>query len=313
MDNFANRLIEEIDRKKNPSIIGLDSDFTKLPGTLREKFSSRGDPLDAAASCMTEFNKAVIDAVHDIVPAVKIQSAFYEQYGPPGTRAFMDTAAYAREKGLIVVGDLKRNDIGNTSAAYSSAYIGKTQLFTKSESVFGLDAMTVTPYMGSDGIKPFVDDCKRSGRGIFVLVKTSNPSSSEIQDLRCGDGKVYERVAELVHKWGLEARNKLDDYSAVGAVVGATYPEDAAKLRKIMPHAIFLVPGYGTQGGSAGEVVPCFNDSGYGAIVHSARGVIFAYQKDGNEKGYADEARKAALSMKKDIAGALDKAGISPW
>jgi len=210
------------------------------------------------------------------------------------------------------VGDLKRNDIGNTCAAYSSAYMGRTQLFGRSESVFGLDAMTVNPYLGSDGIKPFVDDCKRNGTGIFVLVKTSNPSSAEIQDLRCGGNTVYERVAELVHKWGLKAKNGLDDYSAVGAVVGATYPEDAARLRKIMPHAVFLVPGYGAQGGSARDVVPCFNEDGYGALVHSARGVIFAYQKTGR-KDYAAAAREAALAMKSDITEALGSAGLKPF
>jgi orotidine-5'-phosphate decarboxylase len=312
MRNFADRLVDAVDERKNPSVIGLDPDFSKIPSFLKEKHKGRGDPFDAAASCMLDFNKGIIDAVKDVVPAVKLQSAFYEQYGPPGVRAFAETASYAKKCGLITIGDVKRNDIGNTSAAYSAAYLGRSALFGSSEAAFDLDAITVNPYLGSDGIKPFLADAKDWGKGIFVLVKTSNPSSSEIQDLSCGGRKVYERVAGLVHEWGRDLRGE-GDFSSVGAVVGATYPEEAKKLRRIMPQAIFLVPGYGSQGGKAADVVPCFNELGRGALVHSARDVIFAWQKKGKEERFGEEARDAALRMKDEIAKALATEGRTPW
>ncbi len=312
MKNFANTLNDAIEGKKNPSIIGLDSDFSKLPSFIRDKYRDYGDPFDAAGKCMLEFNRGIIDSVKGIVPAVKLQSAFYEQYGPAGVRAFLETAQYAKDKGLMVIGDLKRNDIGNTSRAYSSAYIGRSLLPSGSGAAFGLDAITVNPYLGSDGIKPFLDDVKK-GKGIFILVKTSNPSSSEIQDLVSGGRKIYEIVAGLVDGWGRDLRGKLDDYCPVGAVVGATYPEEARSLRRIMPRSIFLVPGYGAQGGSADDVVPCFNEDGLGALIHSARGVIFSYQKKGREEEYGEYAKAAAESMREDISAALKKAGIYPW
>jgi orotidine-5'-phosphate decarboxylase len=312
MRNFADRLLDAIDAKKNPSIIGLDSDFSKLPAALRKGHEREGDPFDAAAACMLAFNERIIDAIADVVPAVKLQSAFYEQYGPAGVRAFIETSEYAKKKGLIVVGDVKRGDIGSTSAAYASAYLGKSVLFDGTESAFGLDCITVNPYLGSDGVKPFVDEARNTGNGIFVLVKTSNPSSSEIQDLTCGARKVCEKVAELVHSWGRDAIGGRG-YSSVGAVVGATYPEDARKLRRIMPHAIFLVPGYGSQGGGAKDVLPCFDDDGSGAIVNSSRDVIFAYQKSGKDSRFAEEARAAAIRMKDDITKALLEDGKKPW
>jgi orotidine-5'-phosphate decarboxylase len=313
MKNFANTLVEAIDKKKNPSIIGLDSDYSRLPQAVREKFSGLGDPFDAAARSMLEFNKAIIDSIHDVVPAVKIQSAFYEQYGAAGIRALQETVQYAKGKGLIVAGDMKRNDIGNTSKAYSNAYLGTSALPGRSEAAFGLDCVTVNPYLGSDCIKPFLEDCRKYGKGIFVLVKTSNPSSAEIQDIVTGDLKVYEVIAKLVDEWGRNLRGRLDDYSPVGAVVGATYPEDAKRLREMMPHSIFLVPGYGAQGGGARDVLPCFNEDGKGAVIHSARGVIFSYKEAGREDDFAACARDAALRMKKDICDALESAGINPW
>jgi orotidine-5'-phosphate decarboxylase len=312
MRNFGDRLLDAIDEKENPSIIGLDSDFSKLPACIKEGREKEGDPFDAAAACMLEFNEKVIDEIAGIVPAVKLQSAFYEQYGPAGVRAFIETAGYAKKKGLLVVGDVKRGDIGSTSAAYASAYLGKSVLFGRTEAAFDMDAITVNPYLGSDGVKPFADEAKNSGKGIFILVKTSNPSSSEIQDLSCGARKVYEKVGELVHSWGKDAVGGRG-YSSVGAVVGATYPQEARKLRRIMPHAIFLVPGYGSQGGGAGDVLPCFDGDGSGAIVHSARDVIFAYQKSGKDERFAQEARAAAIRMKEDITKALLEDGRKPW
>ena len=307
MHNFADRLLDAIDMKQNPSIIGLDTDLEKVPAFLRKEFEDCSeDPFEAAAECIVEFNRVIIDNIRDIVPAVKLQSAFYEQCGSHGIRAFSETARYAAGKGLIVVGDVKRGDIGSTSGAYSNAFLGKVPLFGKKEKSLDLDCITVNPYLGSDGILPFVEDCKKYGKGIFVLVKTSNPSSGEVQDLVSGGRKVYERVAELVGKWGSGLAGKRG-YSPVGAVVGATYPKEAAALRRTMPKSIFLVPGYGAQGGGARDVAACFNTDGYGAIVHSARDVIFAYQKAIREKEFGEAARQAAEKMKEEIASALGK------
>jgi len=311
--NFADRLLDAIDSKKNPSIIGLDSDFARIPAFLREGFKSRfADKFAAAGNCILGFNKTIIDAVHDIVPGVKIQSAFYEQYGPAGCRAFLETAKYAKGKGLIVIGDVKRSDIGNTSKAYSSAYLGKVPLFGSAQPGYDLDGVTVNPYLGSDGIRPFLEDCEKYGKGIFVLVKTSNPSSGEVQDLVSGGKKIYESVAGLVNGWGKGIVGKRG-YSSVGAVVAATCPGEAAGLRKMMPRAIFLVPGYGAQGGSALDVVQDFNSDGYGAVIHSARGVIFAYQNRNKEEEFGTAAREVAVKMREEIVGAMKKKGINPW
>ncbi|UCD03407.1 MAG: orotidine-5'-phosphate decarboxylase [Candidatus Aenigmatarchaeota archaeon] len=298
MENFADRLMNAVESKQNPSIIGLDSDFTKLPDYLK-----RGTVTspEAAANAMLRFNKVIIDSIKDVVPAVKIQSAFYEIYGAVGIKAFWESANYAKSKGLLVIADVKRGDIGSTSKAYSDAYLGKNS---------EIDGITINPYLGSDGVLPFVESAKENGKGIFVLVKTSNPSSGEIQDLSCEGKTVYETVAELVSGWGRGIVGSRG-YSSVGAVVGATHPEEAAKLRKIMPSAIFLVPGYGAQGGGARDVVPCFNKDGHGAIVHSARAVIFARRKGKDDFGVA--ARQAALKMRQDIAASLKEKGIWPW
>lgn len=299
MENFADRLIREIEKKQNPSIIGLDSEFSELPLSLR-KGRKRNDEK---ASAMLEFNRHIIDSIENTVPAVKIQSAFYEKQGPPGMEAFLRTVEYAKSKGLIVVADVKRSDIGNTSAAYSSAFLG--------DSGFGLDCITVNPYLGSDGVLPFVKDVREGGKGIFVLVKTSNPSSSEIQDLETGGKKIYEVVAGLVEKWGSGSEGK-KGYRSVGAVVGATYPREAKSLRKLMPKSIFLVPGYGAQGGGADDAIHCFNSDGLGAIVNSSRGVIFSYKKKGTED-YASAASEAAENMKKELTASMKRAGICPW
>jgi len=311
--NFADRLMDAIDAKRNPSIIGLDSEFSKLPGFIKEDARNKsGSSAEAVFNALLRFNTAIIDSIKDIVPAVKLQSAFYEECGPAGMRAFLETARYAKNMGLIVVGDMKRSDIGNTSAAYSSAYLGRVHLFGSMEPAYDLDCITVNPYLGSDSMHPFLDDCRNFGKGIFVLVKTSNPSSSEIQDLLSGNKKVYEIVAGMVDRLGSGLAGKRG-YSAVGAVVGATYPKEAEALRKLMPEAVFLVPGYGAQGGSAADIAPCFNRDGYGALVHSSRAVIFAFQKSGKEERFGAAAREAALQMKKEISAALREKRLYPW
>jgi len=318
MKNFADRLIDTIGKKKNPSIIGLDTELLKVPGFLRDKYAGKhGDSFEAASLCILEFNRRLIDSLKAVVPAVKIQSAFYEQYGFHGVKAFMETAEYAKAAGLIVVGDVKRNDIGNTSRAYSKAYLGRSEVFSEKRPAFDLDCITVNPYLGTDGVAPFVEDVKEFGKGIFVLVKTSNPSSSELQNLEAGlkseRKKIYEVVAELVRKWGEGTAGKMG-YNSVGAVVGATFPEEAKKLRKIMEKAVFLVPGYGAQGGGAGDAANCFNPDGYGAIVHSARDVIYAFQKSGGkEEDFAAAAKAAAMKMKEDLTTALEERKICPW
>ncbi len=296
MEHFADRLIEAVNRKQNPSIVGLDSDFSKLPDSLK---GSIVESPEACSEAIMKFNKSVIDSIKDTVPAVKLQSAFYEIYGPSGVKTFWKTAEYAKSKGLVTVADVKRNDIGNTSKAYSRAYLGKDS---------PIDCITVNPYLGSDGIRPFIDDVDANGKGIFILVKTSNPSSSEIQDLTCDGEKVYEKVAGLVNGWG-QGSTGTSGYSSVGAVVGATYPEEAKRLREIMPRSIFLVPGYGAQGGGAADVMSCFNKDGHGALIHSGRGIIFA--SGGND--FSEAAGQAAMKMKSDVTKALKEKGICPW
>ncbi|MCD6229425.1 MAG: orotidine-5'-phosphate decarboxylase [Candidatus Diapherotrites archaeon] len=310
--NFADRLIEAIEKKENPTVVGLDPWFKDIPESLKkETFLKFGDSFESVGKCILEFNTRIIDAVCETVPAVKLQMAAYEQYLEPGINAFRQTTDYARKKGLVVFEDGKRNDIGSTAQAYADGHIGEVALFEKSSVAFGVDAITVSPYLGSDGIRPFIENCSRYGNGIFVLVKTSNPSSSEVQDLECsaGNKKIYEVMAEMVNEWGKEAIGETG-YSSVGAVVGATYPEEAAKLRKLMPNSIFLVPGYGAQGGGAKDVVPCFNPDGRGAIVNSSRGVIFAYKKSGDQEEFAGAAKNEVLAMQENLNKALSENGI---
>lgn len=301
--HFADRLTEAVFQKAAPICVGLDPRYDQIPEFIRlsqiEKF---GKDRKAIASAIVLFNTQIIDAVKDIVPVVKPQIAFYEMYGPEGMWAFAATCKYAREQGLIVIADAKRNDIGSTCDAYADAFLGKVDIFDEQQEIFETDALTVTPYLGSDGILPFVERCQEYEKGIFVLVKTSNPSSGEIQDLPAGEMVVHEHVGELVSGWGKEFLGE-SGFSLVGAVVGATYPEEARYLRNIMPHNIFLVPGYGAQGGGAADVKPCFLENGTGAIVNSSRGIIFAYQNDSkySEKNFAEAAREAALLMKEDL------------
>lgn len=282
--HFTDMLIEGIRKKASPICVGLDPRLEQIPVFLKEEV--------AASEAIIDFNKGIIDAVHDLVPAVKPQFAFYLQYGAPGVEAFQKTCAYAKSKGLVVIADAKSNDIGSTAQAYADAFLGD---------VFACDALTVNAYLGYDGVKPFIELCKKNGKGIFVLVKTSNKSSGDLQDRMTEDKlRNYEVMAHLIESWGADEVGK-SGYSSVGAVVGATYPSEAAKLRKIMPHAYFLVPGYGAQGGKAVDVKACFNKDGLGALINSSRDIIFAWQKDGYEKNYASAARSAVLKMKEEL------------
>ncbi|MCK5616555.1 orotidine-5'-phosphate decarboxylase [Candidatus Pacearchaeota archaeon] len=304
MEHFGDRLSNRIQKLSNPTVVGLDPRLSQIPSFIKEVAIKKhgGENLEAVAAAIIMFNVGIIEAVADIVPAVKPQIAFYEQYGHAGLFAYEQTIKYAQEKGMIVIGDAKRNDISSTAEAYANGHLGEVDVFGKLLTTINADSLTVTPYLGSDGITPFTKVCQEHGRGIFVLVRTSNPSADEIQGQAVGDHLLDEEVASLVEGWG---RDLIGDtgYSSVGAVIGATYPEEARTLRNLMPNQIFLVPGYGAQGGGAEDVKPCFHDNGTGAIVNSSRGIIFAYQKDDKwkEEQYHEAAREAALAMKEDL------------
>ena len=305
---MISRLIDKIQKTGAPIVVGLDPKLDFIPPAMREKcFEEKGRNLEGAAEAFWQFNKEIIDNIADIVPAVKPQIAMYEELGIPGLITFKKTVDYAKEKGLIVIADIKRGDIGSTSQSYAEGHLGKVTIEGSSFAGFDEDFATVNPYLGSDGVKPFIDVCNRNDKGIFVLVKTSNPSSGEFQD-RLIDGKpLYEIVGEQVEKWGMDSMDGA--YSNVGAVVGATYPEMGKILRDIMPHAYILVPGYGAQGGKGKDLVHFFNRDGLGAIVNSSRGIIAAWKSE-TYKQFADgkvgeAARAAALDMKKDISEAL--------
>lgn len=299
-------LVEKIKEKGNPSVAGLDPKIDYVPEYIRKKaYAEYGQNLKGATEAIWEFNKGLIDALYDVVPAVKPQSAFYEMYGLYGEEVMHRTISYAKEKGLYIILDVKRNDIGSTAEAYSKAYLGKTMVDGVECDACGVDCVTVNPYLGTDGVLPFVNDCKTYDKAIFALVKTSNPSSGEMQDLMVDDKHIYEKVAECVNKWNEDTIGK-SGYGAVGAVVGATYPEQAVVLRKLMPKSYFLVPGYGAQGGGAEGVKPCFNSDGLGAIVNSSRGIMCAYKKgDWKEEQFAEAARAEALRMKADLLSVL--------
>ncbi len=305
--NFADKLNAAIKKTKAPICVGLDPRLDQIPAQIITKAIDEKDRTpEGAAHAFLEFNKGIIDAVCDLVPAVKPQIAFYEQYGWAGFKAYEETCAYAREKGLLVIADAKRNDIGSTAAGYSGAFLGEVDLFGAKEKALDADALTVNAYLGWDGIKPFVEACDKHDKGLFVLVKTSNPSSGDLQDRDFSDGmKAYELMAHYVESWGSDLIGETG-YSSIGAVVGATYPAQAKVLRKMMPNSIFLVPGYGAQGGGAEDVKPCFNDDGLGAIVNSSRGIIFAYEKSENFKAesYDEAARVATLEMIADLKSA---------
>lgn len=306
---MINKLVKKIKETGAPVVVGLDPMMKFIPEHIQKKaFQEFGETLEGAAEAIWLYNKEIIDKIYDLVPAVKPQIAMYEQFGIPGLVAFQKTVAYCKEKDLVVIGDVKRGDIGSTSASYATAHLGKIQVGSRSYYPFGEDFATVNPYLGTDGVKPFVDVCKEEKKGIFVLVKTSNPSSGEFQD-RIIDGRpLYEHVAEKVVEWGNECMG--DDYSYVGAVVGATYPEMGKTLRKLMPKAYILVPGYGAQGGTGKDLVHFFNEDGLGAIVNSSRGIIAAYQNEKYAKfgaeHFADASRQAVVDMIEDIKQALN-------
>ena len=276
---MINQLIANIKKTNAPIVVGLDPMLSYIPkGIVEKALKEYGETLEAAAQAVWEYNKGIIDATADLIPAVKPQIAMYEQFGIEGLKVFKKTIDYAKEKGLVVIGDIKRGDIGSTSAAYAAAHLGKITIGTKSYTPFGEDFATVNPYLGSDGIQPFLEVCKQEKKGIFVLVKTSNPSSGEFQDRLIENRPLYEVVGEQVAKWGETCMG--DSYSYVGAVVGATYPEMGKILRKLMPKTYILVPGYGAQGGKAQDLIHYFNEDGLGAIVNSSRGIIAAYKNE---------------------------------
>ncbi len=308
---MINRLVAQIKKTGAPIVVGLDPMMKFIPEHIKEKaFAEFGETLEGAAEAIWQYNKAIVDAIYELVPAVKPQIAMYEQFGLPGLSAFYKTVQYCKEKGLVVIGDIKRGDIGSTSEAYAVGHLGKVQVGSKSYYGFDEDFVTVNPYLGSDGVNPFIKVCKEEKKGIFVLVKTSNPSSGEFQDRQIADAgnrPLYEVVGEQVAKWG--ETHMGDTYSYVGAVVGATYPEMGKVLRKIMPKSYILVPGYGAQGGKGADLVHFFNEDGLGAIINSSRGIIAAYQQEKyarfGAENFADASRAAVLDMKEDIEQAL--------
>ena len=305
---MINKLINRIENLGAPIVVGLDPMLGYIPECVKAKaFAEKGETLEGAAEAIWQFNKAIVDATHDLIPAVKPQIAMYEQFGIEGLKAFKQTVEYCKEKGLIVIGDVKRGDIGSTSEAYAVGHLGKVTVGQNSFYGFDEDFVTVNPYLGSDGIDPFIKVCKEENKGLFILVKTSNKSSGEFQDQLVNGRPLYELVGEKVASWGESHMG--DSYSYVGAVVGATYPEMGKILRKIMPKTYILVPGYGAQGGKASDLAPYFNKDGLGAIINSSRGIIAAYKQPGYEKygeeAYVDASRQAVIDMITDIKSAI--------
>ena len=306
---MINQLVANIKKTGAPIVVGLDPMLNYIPEQVQKKaFAEYGETLEGAAEAIWQFNKEIVDKTYDLIPAVKPQIAMYEQFGLPGLAAFKKTVDYCKEKGLVVIGDIKRGDIGSTSAAYAVGHIGKVKVGSKTYAPFDEDFVTVNPYLGSDGVNPFLDVCKEEKKGIFVLVKTSNPSSGEFQDQKIDGRPLYELVGEKVAAWGSEVMG--DEYSYGGAVVGATYPEMGKVLRKVMPKAYILVPGYGAQGGKGKDLVHFFNEDGLGAIVNSSRGIIAAYKQEQYAKfgaeNFGDASRAAVETMIADIKGALE-------
>lgn len=302
------RLIEKIAEYNNPTVAGLDPKLEYVPDYIKEAALDKyGATLEGAAEALFQFNKGLIDALCDIVPAVKPQCAYYEMYGWQGMRALHDTIEYAKSKGMFVMTDGKRNDIGTTMEAYANAHLGSVSVAGKELKPFDGDALTVNGYLGSDGINPLLNVCKAEDKGIFVLVKTSNPSSGELQDQLLGDKTIYRTMGDMCEKWGESIPGKYG-YSGVGAVVGATYPAQLGELRKSLPHTFFLIPGYGAQGGSAEGVAPAFDENGFGGIVNSSRAIMCAYKKEGcDERDYAGAARREAIRMRDEITACIPK------
>ena len=300
-------LIEKIKQTKNPTVMGLDPRYEMLPKCVTDKYPST---LEGVSEAIIEYNKALIDSTCDIIPAIKPQIAFYEMFGIPGMKAFKETCSYAKQKGMIVIADIKRGDIGSTAQGYSNAYLGKTKIGYIEESIYDIDFITVNPYMGTDCVKPFIDDCKKYNKGLFILVKTSNPSSGELQDLKLEDGQeVYKRVADLVEKWGTDLIGE-NGYSSIAAVVGATYPKQLEELRLLAPHTFFLIPGYGAQGGKPEDIALGFDDNKLGGIVNASRSLMCAYKSDKwkdkfSEEDYAQATRAEAIRMRDELNSVL--------
>ena len=309
---MINKLINKIQKTKAPIVVGLDPMLSYVPEQIQKKaFAEYGETLEGAAEAIWQFNKEIVDKTYDLIPAVKPQIAMYEQFGIEGLKAYKKTVDYCKSKDLVVIGDIKRGDIGSTSAAYAVGHLGKVQVGSKTYAGFDEDFATVNPYLGSDGVKPFIDVCKQENKGLFILVKTSNPSSGEFQDQKIDGKPLYELVGEKVAQWGEEHMGE-SGYSYVGAVVGATYPEQGEILRKVMPKSFILVPGYGAQGGKGKDLVHFFNEDGLGAIVNSSRGIIAAYKQEAYAKfgaeNFGDASRAAVEAMIADIQGALTAA-----
>ena len=302
-------LIDKIKEKNNPTVIGLDPRYNMIPSFIKEKY---GKDIKGVCDAILEYNKRLIDSTYDIIPAVKPQIAFYEMYGIEGLKAFKETCKYAKEKGMVVIADIKRGDIGTTAAAYSNAFLGKTDLNDNLYSAFDVEFVTVNPYLGSDGILPFIEDCRKYNKGIFILVKTSNKSSGELQDIKTEDGKeIYVKVAELVNKWGKELIGE-NGYSSVSSVVGATYPEQLKILREVMPNSYFLIPGYGAQGGKAEDIALGFDSNGLGGFVNASRSLMFAYKLDRwkdiyTERDFEKATREEAIRMRDELNKAIKR------
>ncbi|MCI9063406.1 MAG: orotidine-5'-phosphate decarboxylase [Clostridia bacterium] len=303
------RLIQKIKETNNPTVIGVDTRYDMVPDCVKNKYSK---DINGMCKAMLEYSKALIDATYDIIPAVKLQSAYFEMYGVEGIKLYKEMIDYCKEKDMVVMADVKRGDIGSTSAGYSKAYLGKNIINEKEQPVFDVDFATVNPYMGSDCVNPFVEDCKKYDKGIFVLVKTSNKSSGELQDLKTEDGEeIYKKVAKLVNQWGEDLVGKYG-YSSVSAVVGATYPKQLKELRELMPKTYFLIPGYGAQGGKAEDIALGFDENGLGGIVNATRSLMCAYKSDlwkdkFAEEDYAKATRAEAIRMRDELNAALKK------
>ena len=309
MKNAIDILIDKIRKTNNPTVMGLDPRYDIIPDCVKNKYDKT---LQGVSEAILEYNKALIDATYDIIPAIKPQIAFYEMFGVEGINVFNETCKYARKKQMVVIADIKRGDIGTTAQGYSNAFLGKTQVGDTEIAVFNVDFVTINPYMGTDCVKPFIEDCKKYNKGIFILVKTSNKSSGEIQDLILQNGKtIYETVAELVNEWGKDLIGE-SGYSSISSVVGATYPQQLKELRKIMPASYFLIPGYGAQGGKAGDIALGFDNKGLGGIVNASRSLMCAYKSDlwkekFTEVEYAKATRAEAIRMRNELNEALYK------
>ena len=303
MENAIDKLINKIKKTDNPTVIGLDPKYDMLPECIKSKY---GKTLEDISKAILEFNKEIIDNTYDIIPAVKINIAFYEMYGIEGMKVFEETCKYAKEKEMVVIADIKRGDIGSTAQSYSNAFLGKSKIGEKEVSIFDVDFVTVNPYMGTDCVKPFIDDCKKYNKGIFVLVKTSNPSSGELQDKKIEGGeKIYIEVAKLVENWGKDLIGE-NGYSSISAVVGATYPNQLKEIRKIAPHTYFLIPGYGAQGGKAEDIALGFDENGLGGIINASRSLMYAYKSEKwkdkfEESQYGKATRAEAIRMKEEL------------